>query len=111
MSKDQWELLISHLGVPRKALLRAPVAGDLREQGPCRLRTGRVWGFNGTKLSPNQVLPIEVAQFHGEEGAAGVAWAAGELGCPAEVVGGKATKEVPGAGQNPRRDKVLGQQG
>lgn len=57
------------------------------------------------------LLPIEAALAWGEEGAAGVAWVAGELGHLAEISGMKATEKVPRAGQSPRRDKVLGEQG
>lgn len=47
----------------------------------------------------------------GEEGAAGVAWVADELGHLAEISGMKATEKVPRAGQSPRKDKVLVEQG
>lgn len=40
-----------------------------------------------------------------------MAWVADELGHLAEISGMKATEKVPRAGQSPRKDKVLVEQG
>lgn len=51
--------------------------------------------MNGTRLNPSLVLPIEAAPAWGEEGAAGVAWVASELGHLAEVLGMEAIRKCP----------------
>lgn len=49
------------LGNHRKTLLRVPRERHSKVQGPCRLRVGKAWGFNGTSLSLSLFLPIEAA--------------------------------------------------
>lgn len=94
-------------GSPQKNITQGLSRMESQGGEPQTASNGQPWRFHGTRLSPNLVLRLEAALAWGEEGAAEVAWVAGELGHPAEVLG---TKAVPGAGQSPRKDKVLGRQ-